>query len=157
MSVFLNSVAFCEREEHNVLKNLKLVLPLATLAFFVGLPVTAHHSGSTYFDLDAEIVHTNVTVVSYNLVNPHGRLIYMFTDADGNEQEWGGELASSNNMIRRGLGGELFQMGDKLASVTGSPSRSGSNFMRLTRAVFENGDVAQVTGRDAGVTRAGAE
>jgi len=157
MSVFLNSVAFYEREEHDVLKNLKLVLPLATLAFFVGFPVTAHHSGSTYFDLDAEIVHTNVTVVSYNLVNPHGRLIYTFTDADGNDTEWGGELASSNNMIRRGLGGELFQPGDKLVSVTGSPSRSGSNFMRLTRAVFENGDVAQVTGRNAGVTRAGAE
>jgi hypothetical protein len=60
-------------------------------------------------------------------------------------------------MRRRGLGGEIFQPGDKLASVTGSPSRSGSNFMRLTRAVFENGDVAQVVGRDAGVTRAGAE
>lgn len=157
MSVFLNSVAFYEREVRNVLKNPKFVLPLAALAFFVGFPVTAHHSGSTYFDLDAEIVHTNVTVVSYNLVNPHGRLLYTFTDADGNEEEWGGELASSNNMIRRGLGGDIFQPGDKLASVTGSPSRSGSNFMRLTRAVFENGDVAQVVGRDAGVTRAGAE
>ncbi len=157
MSVFLNSVVFCEREGFNVLKNPKFVLPLATLAFFAGFPVTAHHSGSTYFDLDAEIVHTNVTVVSYNLVNPHGRLVYTFTDADGNEEEWGGELASSNNMRRRGLGGEIFQPGDKLASVSGSPSRSGSNFMRLTRAVFENGDVAQVVGRDAGVTRAGAE
>ena len=107
MSVFLNSVAFCEREGRNVLKNPKFVLPLATLALFVGFPVTAHHSGSTYFDLDAEIVHTNVTVVSYNLVNPHGRLVYAFTDADGNEEEWSGELASSNNMRRRGLGGEI--------------------------------------------------
>ncbi len=157
MSVFLNSVAFCEREEGTVLKNPKFVLPLATLAFFVGFPVTAHHSGSTYFDLDAEIVHTNVTVVSYNLVNPHGRLVYTFTDANGNEEEWGGELASSNNMRRRGLGGEIFQPGDKLVSVSGSPSRSGSNFMRLTHAVVDNGDVAQVTGRNAGVTKAGAE
>ena len=157
MSVFLNSVAFYEREGSNVLKSPKFALPFAVLAFFVGVPVTAHHSGSTYFDLDAEIVHNNVTVVSYNLVNPHGRLVFTFTDADGNETEWGGEFASANNMRRRGLGGEIFHPGDKLASVTGSPSRSGSNFMRLTRAVFENGDVAQVTGRNAGVTRAVAE
>ena len=157
MNVFLNSVEFCEREVDKVLRNSRLLLPLATLTFFVGFPVTAHHSGATYFDLDAEIVHNNVTVVAYNIVNPHGRLVYTFTDADGNETEWGGELASANNLRRRGLGGEIFQPGDKLASVSGSPSRSGSNFMRLTRAVFENGDVAQVTGRNAGITRVGTE
>jgi hypothetical protein len=53
------------------------------------------------------------------------------------------------------LGGKLFKPGDKLAVVTGSPTRSGSNFMRLTRAVFENGDVAQLVGRNAALTRAG--
>jgi len=157
MSVFLNLEAFCEGEGSHVLTNPKIVLPLTMLAFFAAVPATAHHSGSTYFDLDAEIVHNNVTVVAYDLVNPHGRLVYTFTDVDGNETEWGGELSSANNMRRRGLGGEIFQPGDKLASVAGSPSRSGSNFMRLTRAVFENGDVAQVIGRNAGITRAGAE
>jgi hypothetical protein len=76
------------------------------------------------------------------------------TDANGNEVEWAGELPSANNARRRGLGGELFKVGDKLASVAGSPSRSGSNFMRLERVVFDNGDIAQITGPNTGVIRA---
>ncbi len=123
----------------------------------VAVPATAHHSGSTYFDTDAVIEHTDVTVISYDIVNPHGRLVFVFTNDAGDEVEWRGELASANNLRRRGLGGEIFSAGDKLSSVTGAPSRNGANFMRLSRAVFANGDVAQLTGRNAGVTRAGAE
>ena len=131
------------------------LIPAAAAAVLMsGLPAAAHHSGSTYFDLDATIEHRNATVVSYDLVNPHGRLVYTFTDEAGNQQEWGAELASANNLRRRGLGGELFKPGDELVSVTGSPGRSGANFMRLTRVVFANGDVATVTGRGAGITRA---
>jgi hypothetical protein len=132
-------------------------LPLVSASFLIGLPATAHHSGATYFDLDAVIEHADATVVSYDIVNPHGRLVYVFTDDDGNEVQWSGELASANNLRRRGLGGNIFSPGDKLATVTGSPSRNGANFLRLTRAVFANGDIAQLTGRNSGVIRAGAE
>jgi hypothetical protein len=124
---------------------------------FIGVPATAHHNGATYFDTAAKIELTNATVVAYNLVNPHGRLVFTITDEDGNEVEWGGELPSANNVRRRGLGGELFKPGDKLASVSGAPSRSGANFMRLDRVEFANGDVAQITGRNTGVTRAGSQ
>jgi hypothetical protein len=132
-------------------------LACTALTLFIGFPATAHHNGGTYFDTTAEIEHTNATVVAYNLVNPHGRLVYTITDSNGNEVEWGGELPSANNVRRRGLGGDLFKPGDKLASVTGAPSRSGANFMRLSRVVFTNGDIAQITGRNPGVTRAGSQ
>ena len=135
--------------------NHRVVVLFAAFGIFVGLPVAAHHSGVTYFDVEAEIVHHGATVVEYVIVNPHGRLIYTFTDEAGNEQEWSGELASANNLRRRGLGGEVFKPGDKLATLTGSPSRSGANFMRLTRVDFENGDVAQLVGANTGITRAG--
>ena len=138
-------------------RELGVAFPLTTAALFLGFSVKAHHNGTTYFDLAVEVEHEDVTVVSYDLVNPHGRLVYRFTDEAGNELEWAGELPSANNVRRRGLGGELFKPGDKLTSATGSPSRSGSNFMRLTRAVFANGDVAQITGPNPGITRAGAE
>ncbi len=134
--------------------NTKILLPFATVALFIGLPVTAHHSGATYFDLETVVEHTNATVVSYVIVNPHGRLTYSFADESGNEVEWTAELASANNLRRRGLGGEVFKPGDKLASVSGNPGLSGAKFMRISRAVFENGDVAQLTGRNTGVTRA---
>jgi hypothetical protein len=128
-------------------------LSLSVLLF--AMPVAAHHSGVAYFDLDASVEHTDVTVVSYELVNPHGRLVYTFTDENGNEVQWSGEMPSANNARRRGLGGEIFKPGAQLTSVMGSPARSGSNFMRLERVVFPNGDVAQISGRNAGITRAG--
>ena len=121
----------------------------------VAVPAAAHHSGAAYFDLDASVEHNDVTVVAYDLVNPHGRLVYTFTGEDGAEVEWAGEMPSANNARRRGLGGQLFKPGDRLQSVVGSPARSGSNFMRLERVVLANGDVAQITGPNAGVTRAG--
>jgi len=130
-------------------------LQMLTLAsLLVGLPVAAHHSGAAYFDLDKSVEHSDVTVVSYDLVNPHGRLVYTFTDSNGNEVQWSGEMPSANNARRRGLGGELFKPGDRLISVEGSPARSGSNFLRLDRVVLANGDVAQITGPNIGLTRA---
>lgn len=133
------------------------LLLLATLTLFIGFPAIAHHNGATYFDTSVALEHNDATVVSYDLVNPHGRLVYVFMDDAGNEVQWSAELPSANNARRRGLGGELFKPGDRLAAITGSPSRSGSNSMRLTRVVFTNGDVAQITGRNAGVIRAGTD
>jgi hypothetical protein len=129
----------------------------ATLTLLIGFPAIAHHNGATYFDTSVALEHNDATVVSYDLVNPHGRLVYIFMDDAGNEVQWSAELPSANNARRRGLGGELFKPGDRLAAITGSPSRSGSNSMRLTRVVFTNGDVAQITGRNAGVIRAGTD
>ena len=139
---------------------MNMIKPGIAVAFALllgGLPAVAHHNGAAYFELDVDIEHTNATVVSYDIVNPHGRLVYTITDADGNDVEWSGELASANNLRRRGLGGEIFKPGDQLALVVGNPSRSGANFSRLTRIEFANGDVAQLTGRNTGITRANAE
>ena len=79
-------------------------LSLSVLLF--AMPVAAHHSGVAYFDLDASVEHTDVTVVSYELVNPHGRLVYTFTDENGNEVQWSGEMPSANtkNRIRSVIG-----------------------------------------------------
>jgi hypothetical protein len=130
---------------------------LASALCLIVLPAAAHHNGGTYFDLSAEVEQQNVTVVSYHVVNPHGRLVYLVKDEQGDEIEWTAELPSANNVRRSGLGGELFKPGDKLLSIAGSPSRSGSNFIRMTRAVFANGDVAQITGAAAGLIRAEAK
>ena len=123
-----------------------------SLVLLAGFPVAAHHNGATYFDTSTTIEHSDATVVEYAIVNPHGRLFYTFVDAEGNEQEWSAELASANNLRRRGLGGEIFEPGDQLVSVEGNPSRSGANFMRLERAVFADGAVATFTGANRGLT-----
>lgn len=133
------------------MKSLKTPTLFVSLALLPGLPVVAHHNGATYFDVSTTIEHRDATVVEYAIVNPHGRLFYTVVDDEGDEQEWSAELASANNLRRRGLGGEIFKPGDQLVSVEGNPSRSGANFMRLERAEFADGTVATFTGANRGI------
>ncbi len=129
------------------------------LGVLIGLPATAHHS-PTYFDAEIEVVHENVTVVSYRVNNPHGMLVYIATDEEGNEVEWDAELPSANFMRRGGLNDATLSPGDKLTVVIGSPSVAGlttRNLIRLTRAEFPNGDVATFTGISAAFMPAGTE
>ncbi len=129
------------------------------LGALLGFPATAHHS-PTYFDDEAEVVHEDVTVVDYKVANPHGILIYVLTDAGGNEVEWNAELPSANFLRRGGLDEATLNPGDKLTFVIGSPGVAGwtrENLIRLTRAEFPNGDVATFTGISASFVRAEAD
>ena len=76
------------------MKSLDLLAPSIILIALIGFPATAHHS-STYFDMEAEVVHENVTVVDFQVANPHGLLVYLVTDDEGNEVEWNAELPMS--------------------------------------------------------------
>ena len=121
-------------------------------------PAWSHHS-TTYFDLDAEIVHENVTVVRFEVANPHGILVYRVTDEAGNAEEWDAELPSANFTRRAGIDGSILSPGDRLTRVSGQPGRPGrtrARLMRLARAEFPNGDVATFTGISATLTRAPA-
>ena len=132
---------------------------LTLLGILIGVQATAHHS-PTYFDAETEIVHEDVTVVAYEVENPHGILIYVLTDDDGNEVEWNAELPSANFMRRGGLTNETLRPGDKLTAVIGSPGVPGwtrPNLIRLTRAEFPNGDVATFTGISAEFIPAAAD
>ena len=48
------------------MKSLDLLAPSIILIALIGFPATAHHS-STYFDMEAEVVHENVTVVDFQV------------------------------------------------------------------------------------------
>lgn len=141
------------------MKSFDLVAPSIILIAFIGSPATAHHS-STYFDMEAEVVHENVTVVDFQVANPHGLLVYLVTDDEGNEVEWNAELPSANFSRRGGITESVLSPGDKLTVVIGAPglpSRTRARLIRLTRAEFPNGDVATFTGRSATFTRAETE
>ena len=134
-----------------------LAWPLLLIAF-AGVPVAAHHAAA-YFDMDTEIVHENVTVVDFRVANPHGRLLYVVTDEEGNAVEWNAELPSANFTRRAGIVESILKPGDTL-TVTGWPGVSGrtrENLMRLMRADLPNGDVATFTGISATFTRAGSD
>ncbi len=154
-----SSVTLGNSGEYKKMKSLDLLAPSIILIALIGFPATAHHS-STYFDMEAEVVHENVTVVDFQVANPHGLLVYLVTDDEGNEVEWNAELPSANFSRRGGVTESVLNAGDKLTVVIGAPglpTRTRERLMRLTRAEFPNGDVATFTGRSATFTRAGTE
>ena len=118
-------------------------------------PVAAHHS-TMFFDVNAEIVHENVTVVEFLIANPHGVLIYVATDEDGNEVQWQAELPSGNFTRRGGINATMLSPGDRLPVVVcwpGIPGLARENTSRLKSMEFPNGDVAAFTPVSATLTK----
>ena len=115
----------------------------------------AHHSAA-YFDTETEVVHESVTVVEFRVANPHGELIYVVTDANGNETEWNAELPSANFTRRAGINSSVLSPGDRVTLIgwPGRPGQTRERLMRLMRAEFPNGDVATFTAISATFTRA---
>ena len=129
-----------------------------TISLLAGVPALAHHS-SMYFDMDSEVRHENVTVVEFQVANPHGFLIYTFTDDEGKEVEWYAELPSANFTRRAGIDGSALSSGDTLTVIgwPGREERTRDRIMRLNRAEFSSGDVATFTAITAELIRAGTE
>ena len=134
---------------------LDLAAPSTIVIALACVPVMAHHSAA-YFDTETEIVHENVTVVEFRVANPHGELIYVVTDDNGNEVEWNAELPSANFTRRVGIGGSILSPGDRVTLIgwPGRPGRTRERLMRLMRAEFPNGDVATFTAISATLIRA---
>ena len=140
---------------------MRLLYPVAAammMSVIYGLPATAHHS-ATYFDMDAPIVHEDVTVVDFKVANPHGILVYVVVNDDGNEEEWNAELPSANFSRRGGVVASILSPGDKVTVIgwPGLPGRTRENLMRMSRAELPNGDIATFTAISASYTRAGTE
>lgn len=141
-----------------MMKSLELVIVPMSVFLLANLPAMAHHS-AMYFDMNLEVVHESVTVVEFQVANPHGILIYVVMDEDGNETEWTAELPSANFTRRAGIGGSALNPGDTLTVIgwPGREERTRDRIMRLNRAEFPNGDVATFTGISATLIKAGSE
>jgi len=140
------------------MKSLKRVAASMIVSLFAAVPATAHHS-AMYFDMESEVVHENVTVVDFQVANPHGILVYVTTDDDGNEVEWNAELPSANFTRRAGIGDSALSPRDTLTVIgwPGREERTRERIIRLNRAEFANGDVATFTAISATLIRAESE
>jgi len=130
---------------------------LVGLGLLVGLPASSHHSTITYFDPDISVEYKDVTAVSFDVMNPHTRLVFLAPDDEGNEVEWTASTQSANVLRRMGIGPGFINPGDKL-TVTASPHRSGSHIVLMTAVAFPNGDYAVLAiGARGGLFRAEPE
>ena len=120
-----------------------IALVIAILSLLGARPAVSHHSREAYFDMDTLIEFSNVTAVTFKVVNPHSQLVFLVTDDQGNQVEWTAGAMSASHLRRAGVSTDLIRPGDTL-TVTGSPSRSDSNVMWLYTVGLPNGDVADL-------------
>ena len=140
-----------------MMRQRSLLSALVGLALLVGVPASAHHSTFTYFDPEVTAEYKDVTVVSFEVMNPHTRLVFLATDEEGNEAEWTAATQSANVLRRMGISADSISPGDKV-TVTASPHRDGLKLLLMTRVVFPNGDYAVLSiGPGSGVFRAEPE
>lgn len=93
------------------------------LIISIGIPATAHHSAAAQ-DFTKRVEMQGV-VKSWEIMNPHGKLVIQFTDAKGTRAiEL--ETHSRNNVYRAGYRDGMIKAGDKI-KVFIAPNRDGSD------------------------------
>jgi hypothetical protein len=115
------------------------------LALLVGFlvvsgPVFAHHGTAISYDRDNPI-ELEGTVTEWVWANPHARLFFDVTGADGKVVNWGAETLSPGMFARRGYAQDIFELGDEVRLYM-YPSRAGSPIGEIDwrESVFVNGE-----------------
>jgi len=99
------------------------ILLAIVLIISIGIPATAHHSAAAQ-DFTKRTEMQGV-VKSWEIMNPHGKLVIQVTDAKGSRAiEL--ETHSRNNVYRAGYRDGMIKAGDKI-KVYIAPNRDGSD------------------------------
>ena len=106
-------------------------------SLLVAAIAAAHHGGSMY-PRDREFVYEGAEVVQLLFVNPHARLLFVWTDENGTTAEWEGELSGSNELLRNGIRPDLVNPGDRIV-VKGYPHDSLPRNLRVSSVVLPDG------------------
>jgi len=110
----------------------------ALLLAWTAMPASAHHSPSA-FDLTKQVTKTG-TVEKLAWTNPHSWLYISVETANGSQEIWGFEMASTGMMIRNGWNAADMKPGDKV-TVTGAPERNGVHVALLQQVQLPSGRV----------------
>ncbi len=108
-----------------------------SVSMVVAAPAFAHHAAAVYYDVSKEMTMSG-TVTEFRMGNPHARIYFEVTAADGSTTQWMAEGGSRTVMLRRGWTGEEVKVGDTI-TLHGHPSRSGENFMHMTNVDLADG------------------
>lgn len=110
-----------------------------TSSFLMGSgPLFAHHA-STWADTEHPRTLTG-TVMEWNWINPHVRMVLAVKDEAGNVEPWTIEFNSPQSLRRSGMTISSVKAGDEV-TLTGSPSKDGRKYMahQGSRKVLVNG------------------
>lgn len=106
-------------------------------ALFCSTAAQAHHNPASHYLLD-KVITVQGVVTKWQLINPHARIYFDVTSADGKVESWMAEGNAAGILKRRGFGKETLKAGDKI-TITGSPSREGKNMLDWTLIKLPDG------------------
>jgi hypothetical protein len=107
------------------------------LALGATLPAFAHHAAAVYYDLTQEVTMQGI-VTEFRMGNPHARIYFDVSNADGSVAKWMAEGGSRTVMLRRGWSGDEVKVGDPV-TIHGHPSRDGSNIVHMVNVDLADG------------------
>ena len=119
----------------------------ALFVMIVGLfalsgPALAHH-GTAVYDANRH-VSVQGMVTRFEFSNPHAVLAVSVRSANGNVVEWEGEMTSPNHLQRTGWTKNTLKIGDQV-TLSGTPSKSGSNTMVIHKVLKEGQEIQLTT------------
>ena len=103
----------------------------------IAAPLHAHHAANVYYDLGQEVTMRGI-VTEFRMGNPHARIYFDVTAADGSVTHWMAEGGSRTVMLRRGWTGEEVKVGDQV-TLHGHPARDGGNYMHMVNVDLPDG------------------
>jgi len=106
------------------------LLALAGVAF-------AHH-GTANYDTTKTVTVKGV-VTGFEFVNPHVQVYWDVKNDAGATEKWQGELTSPNRLTRAGWSKNSIKPGDTI-TISGYPTKSGSNEIWIQKVVLGNGE-----------------
>ena len=106
------------------------------VAMLIGVPLRAHHSGSTLFDETTTTLKG--TVKNWLWSNPHCLLTVEVTGADGQAAQWVIELQAPNSIYPGGYRRTTFKPGDAV-TLTVHPVKNGRPYGRIVSSVLADG------------------
>ncbi len=122
------------KETH--MKKRSMIVVGVALALLAGVPVHAHHSGSTLFSETNSTLKG--TVNKWVWSNPHCLLTVDVKGEDGQVVSWLVELQAPNTIYPAGYRANMFKPGDPVTVVM-HPVANGRPYGRVVEVVLANG------------------
>jgi hypothetical protein len=119
-----------------------VVLLVAVYSLLAITSAHAHH-GTAAYDSSKTVTVTG-PVSAYAFVNPHVMISIDVKNSSGKVEQWEGEMTSPNHLQRTGWTKNTLKIGDQV-TLSGTPSKSGSNTMVIHKVLKEGQEIQLTT------------
>jgi hypothetical protein len=119
-----------------------VVMLVAVYSLLAITSVYAHH-GTAAYDSGKTVTVTG-PVSAYAFVNPHVMISIDVKNSSGKVEQWEGEMTSPNHLQRTGWTKNTLKIGDQV-TLSGTPSKSGSNTMVIHKVLKEGQEIQLTT------------